>query len=76
MAFDFPLEQALYQFGEAALLSISQGLSGFFDFGVQCYVGFFSHVETDTIDFKIRAILFFQMGCILHGLPPAGIVTC
>jgi hypothetical protein len=43
MAFDFALEEALYPLGEAALLSISQGLSGFFDFGVQCDVGFFSH---------------------------------
>jgi hypothetical protein len=43
IALDFALEEALDQLGEAALLSVSQGLSGFFDFGVQCYVGFFSH---------------------------------
>jgi hypothetical protein len=43
---------------------------------VQCYVGFFSHAETDTIDFKIRAIFFFQMGCIPRGLPRVDIVTC
>jgi hypothetical protein len=43
VAFDFALKQALDQLGEAALLSVSQGLSGFFHFGVQCYVGFFSH---------------------------------
>lgn len=43
MALNFALEEALDQLGEAALLSVSQGLSGFFDFGVQCYVGFFSH---------------------------------
>ena len=41
MAFDFSFEQALHQLGEAALLSISQSLSGFFDFRVQCYVSFF-----------------------------------
>jgi hypothetical protein len=36
IAFDFALKQALDQLGEAALLSISQRLGGFFNFGVQC----------------------------------------
>lgn len=64
MALDLPLKEALHQFGEAALLSIRQGLSGFFDFWMQCYVCFFSHAKTHSIVSKIRAIFFFVMGCI------------
>lgn len=59
MAFDFAFEQALDEFGEAALLTLCKGLGGFFHFGMQGYVCFFSHTPVYNIDFKIRAILFF-----------------
>jgi hypothetical protein len=59
MAFDFAFEQALDEFGEAALLTLGKGLSCFFDFRVQGYVCFFSHGSVYNIDFKIGAILFF-----------------
>jgi len=63
MTLDFAFEQALDEFGEAALLTFGQCLSGFFDFGVQCYVSFFSHAKIHSIVLKIYAIFFFQMGC-------------
>jgi hypothetical protein len=44
VALDFAFEQTLDQLRQAALLSISQGLGGLFDFGVEGDVGFFSHV--------------------------------
>lgn len=64
MAFDFAFKESFDQLGEAALLCIGQGLSGFFDFGVQGYVCFFSHGSIHNIVLKIHAILFFLMGCI------------
>ena len=63
MTFYFPFEQALNEFGEATLLTLGQCLCGLFDFGVQCYVGFFSHMKIHSIVLKIHAIFFFQMGC-------------
>ena len=45
MTLDFAFEKALDELGEATLLTLGQCLSGFFDFGVQCDVGFFSHVS-------------------------------
>ena len=66
MALDFAFEQALNKFGEATLLTLGQCLGGFFDFGVQCYVCFFSHTKIHSIVLKIHAIFFFQMGCSPH----------
>ena len=58
IAFDFALEQALHQLGEAALLSISQRLGGFFNFGVQCDVCFFSH--TKLISLFQKSVQYFS----------------
>ena len=58
MTLDFAFEKALDELGEATLLTLGQCLSGFFDFGVQCDVGFFSHSKIHSI--VLKSIQYFS----------------